>query len=100
CLPSEIRTIFPAAIAYPIRPVSAPTLTRRGARPPELDVGSTVILHRSQMPPAPHERFVGPQDHVHRRIAHAIPASFPRCIREKQGSALLIDLTTIRIENT
>src|SRR6202020_175426 len=64
-LPGEIRAVLPAAIADPFRRVAAPDLALVRTRAPELDVGPAVILERHQMPPAPDQRLIRPQDHVH-----------------------------------
>src|SRR5262249_8731205 len=53
-LPGEVRTILPTAIADAVQCLTAPDFAVRRARPPDLEVGATVVPDWDPMTPAPH----------------------------------------------
>src|SRR5262249_41036860 len=72
---------------------------RRRTGPKDLEIGSPVVLDRDQVAPAPHQRFVRTEDHVHRRILDAVAVSLPFAFRHKEGGEAFVDRATVRVED-
>src|SRR5262249_17327815 len=61
-LATELGTIFPKAVANPVR----------GPRAPDRNFRTAMVLEGHEVAPAPYQRFIGPQNHVHGGVAGTV----------------------------